>query len=133
MRAALLVAVVGCNAMPDSSPRPPTITTGPVSWRISQQEYSFHAVGTAPVTVSDTAHTYLLVYRVRWDKRLDPNDSTDLTITSLVTMPEARRNVVEISDWKSRCGEYSVADCLRRASDPVARLELVGWSRLERP
>jgi hypothetical protein len=127
-----LLLVAGCSAA--ATPPTPTITTGALSWKIEQTEHSFRATGTAPVQISDEAHAYLVIYRVYWDAKLDPAASADTSIATAIVVPRVPGHQnVEIGDYSSRCTQYSGPECLRRAVDPVARLELVGWSRFERP
>lgn len=137
-RLALLLGLVGCanvgERAAEDPPVNPTIITGPLSWKIEQREHSFTATGTAPVQVSDARHAYALLYRAYWDKKLSPTDPADTTAVWTIVVPGVQgRQDVRISDYESRCSEYSESDCLRRATDPVARLELVGWHRFERP
>lgn len=128
----VLAVLAGCAAVPGSAPAP-TITTGPLSWKIERDEYSFSATGSAPVQVSDSTHAYLLVYRVYWEKHLRPSEGPDTAFASALLVPGVSKWEVSISDYVSRCREYSRSECISRAEDPVARIELVGWTRFERP
>ncbi|MGH7753155.1 MAG: hypothetical protein ACREN5_10085, partial [Gemmatimonadales bacterium] len=122
-----LAFLAGCAPVPGSAPAP-TITTGPLSWKIERDEYSFSATGSAPVQVSESTHAYLLVYRVYWDKRLTPSDGADTAIASALLVPGVSDWKVSISDYASRCREYSRGECISLAEDPVARIELAGWT-----
>jgi len=127
-----LLLLTGCSAV--RAPAAPTITTGPLSWKIGENSAAFTATGTAPVQISDDAHAYLLLYRVYWEAKLDPDAAADTAITTAILVPGMKEHQqVAISDYESRCTEYSGSSCLRRARDPVARLEFVGWTRFERP
>jgi len=127
-----LLLLAGCSAT-GASPAP-TISTGPLSWKISETSSSFTATGKAPVQISDNTHAYLLLYRVYWDQHLNPADAPDTTMTSTVIVPGVRTyQEAMISAYESRCSEYSGSDCIRHAGDPIARLELAGWTRFERP
>lgn len=131
--AAILGLVIGaCRVAGPGQVTKPAITTGPLSWKIEETEYSFSATGAAQVQISDTAHPYLLIYRVYWDKKLDPKVAPDTASTVTLVVPRLKMQV-EISDHETRCTEYSSGECLRRTQDPVARIELVGWTRFERP
>lgn len=131
--AAALLLSVACGAMP-SPAAVPTITTGPLSWKIEQEEYSFRARGKAPIEISDTTHAYLLTYRVLWANKIHPDSGADTTVTTALLVPGVEGSrFVEIGDYEGRCTTYSTRDCIRTARDPVARIELVGWARLERP
>lgn len=126
-----LAFLAGCPAVPGSAPAP-TITTGPLSWKIERDEYSFSATGSAPVQISDSTHAYLLVYRVYWDKKLTPSEGSDTAMTTAWLVPGVLERVT-LAEYASRCREFSQSDCISRAEDPVARIELVGWTRFERP
>lgn len=135
-----LAFLAGCAEVPGSAPAP-TITTGPLSWKIQRDEFSFSATGSAPVQISDSTHAYMLVYRVYWDKHLAPDlaarsylsEAPDTGITSVLLAPGGPAEKVTINDYASRCRKYSRSECISRAEDPVARIELVGWTRFERP
>jgi hypothetical protein len=125
--------LAACAAVPGGTSAP-KITTGPLSWKINQTEYSFTATGSAPVQISDTAHAYLLLYRVHWARKLDAADSAETASTVALIVPGVKNGrSVEIVNTETRCTQYSSPKCLRTAQDPEARIELVGWTRFEHP
>lgn len=128
----LLALTVACHPT-TAAVAAPTITTGPLSWKISETEYGFNAEGTAPILISDSTHAYMVVYRVNWESKLDPGASADTSMTIAVIVPGVGEQKAHISDHETRCSEYTRTKCLRSAKDPSARLVLVGWTRFERP
>ena len=127
-----LLLLTGCSAT--GAPPAPTISTGPLSWKISETSTSFSATGKAPVQISDNTHAYLVLFRVYWDRKLNPADAPDTMTTLAIIVPGLHDyQQATLSAYKTRCSEYSGSDCIRGAADPSARLELVGWTRFERP
>jgi len=129
----LVGLVTGCAALPGGTSAL-TITTGPLSWKITQTEYSFEATATAPVQISDTTHAYLLLYRIHWARKLNASDPAETASTVAIIVPGVKNGrSVEIVNTETRCTQYSSPKCLRTTQDPEARIELVGWTRFESP
>src|SRR5574341_987036 len=99
--------LAACAAVPGGTSAP-KITTGPLSWKITQLEYSFSATGTAPVQLSDSTHAYLLVYRVYWARKLDASGPADTVSTIALVVPGVSKSQsVEIADTETRCTTYT--------------------------
>jgi hypothetical protein len=103
----------------------PTFTIA-VKWTLDRADYGFTYTGKGEVTGGDTLSAYLVALEMRRTKRLDPSVPPD-TVNYVDIMTRGRMPFT-VTEYASRCTQYTTSKCLRDPAEPEITIRVVAWA-----
>ena len=130
--ASLLMSACGGSVGGSSTGGPtPHFEIRDLKWLLEKETYSFTYTGKGEVRTSDTTNVYLVAVEVVRTKRLSPSQQADTTSYAFVV--QRGRAPIELSEYASRCREFSTQTCIKEAQEPEMTLRVLGWTRFAKP
>ena len=131
LASSLMVACGGSVGSGTADGPPPQFEISGLKWLLEKETYSFTYSGKGEIRTPDTTSVYLVALEVTRTKRLSPSQQADTV--SYASVVKRGRAPIEVSEYASRCGQFSTRSCIREAQVPEMTIRIIGWTRLAKP